>query len=175
MQDYIWNYQVTPAMKFGYLDYLTVNGSINFLEIGSGKTELDEWRYFIQDKNFYLNWGLSAYPEKNKMVDNITMTFIPFDEVGQTTVFDDKEDHSDVYKKYSQYIISDKSSYSGYFQELINFDEVGSKVKNQKLKQNFLYLVDICIKYGSNKKWEYRHNYKWLYTTKQWNEVFVHD
>lgn len=175
LSDYIWNYALTPAMKFGYLDFLTLKGSINFLEIGSGKTELDEWRYFIQDNNFYLNWGLSAYPEKNKMVDNVTMTFIPFNEVGQTTVFDDKEDHSDVYKKYSQYIISDKSSYSGYFQELINFDEVGSKVKNQKLKQNFLYLVDICIKYGSNKKWEYRHNYKWLYTTKQWNEVFVHD
>ena len=73
LSDYIWNYSLTPAMKFGYLDFLTLKGSINFLEIGSGKTELDEWRYFIQDNNFYLNWGLSAYPEKNKKIERVVI------------------------------------------------------------------------------------------------------
>lgn len=174
LSDYIWNYSLTPAMKFGYLDFLTLKGSINFLEIGSGKTELDEWRYFIQDNNFYLNWGLSAYPEKNKKIERVVMTFIPFDQVNSTNVLTDitKEYTGD---KYTQYIITGKNSYSGYFQELLPFDVVNSKVKNVALKRNFLYLVDVCIDYGKENELEHRHNYRWLYTTKQWNDVFVHN
>ena len=174
LSDYIWNYSLTPAMKFGYLDFLTLKGSINFLEIGSGKTELDEWRYFIQDNNFYLNWGLSAYPEKNKKIERVVMTFIPFDQVNSTNVLTGitKEYTGD---KYTQYIITGKNSYSGYFQELLPFDVVNSKVKNVALKRNFLYLVDICVDYGKEGEFEHRHNYRWLYTTKQWNDEFVHN
>lgn len=174
LSDYIWNYALTPAMKFGYLDYLTLKGSINFLEIGSGKTELDEWRYFIQDDNFYLNWGLSAYPEKNKKIFKILMTFIPFDEVDTSTILTDLESTYEGNTKYPQYTITDKNSYSGYFQELIPFNSITSKVKNAEIKPNFLYLVDVCIDYGSENNIQHRHNYKWLYTTKQWNDVFVH-
>ena len=47
LSDYIWNYEVTPAMKFGYLEYLAVNGSINFQEVGSGRTDFNVWKYFI--------------------------------------------------------------------------------------------------------------------------------
>lgn len=181
LSDYIWNYALTPAMKFGYLDFLTLKGSINFLEIGSGKTELDEWRYFIQDNNFYLNWGLSAYPEKNKKIDRVIMTFIPFDQVNKSNIesfeadFNKKEEEQTEQKKYTQYVITGKNSYSGYFQELLPFDTVNSKIKNVKLKRNFLYLVDVCVDYGKEGEFEHRHKYKWLYTTKQWNDVFVHD
>lgn len=173
LSDYIWNYALTPAMEFGYLDFLTLKGSINFLEIGSGKTELDEWRYFIQDNNFYLNWGLSAYPEKNKRIDKVTMTFIPFNQVNETNIITDvTNEYGD---KYTQYVITGKSSYSGYFQELLPFGVVNSKVKNVELLPNSLYLVDICVDYGKDNEFEHRHNYRWLYTTKQWNDVFVHD
>lgn len=181
LSDYIWNYALTPAMKFGYLDFLTLKGSINFLEIGSGKTALDEWRYFVQDNNFYLNWGLSAYPEKNKKVDKVTMTFIPFDQINKTNIqnfeadFNKEEDKQTEQKKYTQYVITGKNSYSGYFQELLPFDVVNSKVKNVELQKNFLYLVDVCIDYGKEGEMEHRHNYKWLYTTRQWNDVFVHN
>lgn len=173
LSDYIWNYALTPAMEFGYLDFLTLKGSINFLEIGSGKTELDEWRYFIQDNNFYLNWGLSAYPEKNKRIDKVTMTFIPFNQVNETNIITNvTNEYGD---EYTQYVITGKSSYSGYFQELLPFGVVNSKVKNVELLPNSLYLVDICVDYGKDNEFEHRHNYRWLYTTKQWNDVFVHD
>lgn len=170
LADYVWNYELTPAMPFGYLDYLSVRGSINFSEIGSGKIEVDEWRYFVQDNNFYLNWGLSAYPEKNKSIQRVILTFIPFEQVNDTSVITDNAvAPSDTYP---QYIITGKNSYSGYFQELINFGET-SRITNGSLIPNYLYLVDICIHYGREGAWEYRHNYKWLYTTKQWNNVFV--
>lgn len=170
LADYVWNYELTPAMSFGYLDYLSIRGSINFSEIGSGKIEVDEWRYFIQDNNFYLNWGLSAYPEKNKSIQKVILTFIPFDKVNASSVIiDDGQPPSTAYP---QYVITGKSSYSGYFQELINFGE-SSKVQNGTIQPNYLYLVDICVQYGRENSWEYRHNYKWLYTTKQWNNIFV--
>lgn len=170
LADYVWNYELTPAMSFGYLDYLSIRGSINFSEIGSGKTEIDEWRYFIQDSNFYLNWGLSAYPEKNKRIEKVILTFIPFEKVSSSSVITD--DSQAPSSTYPQYTITGKSSYSGYFQELINFGE-SSKVQNGTIQPNYLYLVDICIQYGRDNAWEYRHNYKWLYTTKQWNDIFV--
>lgn len=170
LSDYVWNYQLTPAMTFGYLDYLAQRGSINFSEIGSGKTEFDEWRYFIQDSNFYLNWGLSAYPEKNKKIEKVVMTFIPFDKVSAESVIIDNTIPPS--NSYPQYTITGKNSYSGYFQELINFGE-SSKVSNGVIDKDYLYLVDVCIQYGKEGDWEYRHNYKWLYTTGQWNQVFI--
>ena len=169
LSDYIWNYELTPAMSFGYLEFLAQRGSINFSEIGSGKTEIDEWRYYIQDTNFYLNWGLSAYPEKNKKIDRVIMTFIPFEAVSSSTVITDKTQPPST--SYPQYTITGKNSYSGYFQELINFGE-SSKVANGTIIKNYLYLVDTCIQYGKEDSWEYRHNYKWIYTTGQWNEIF---
>lgn len=173
LSDYVWNYTVTPAMKFGYLDFLAQKGSINFLEIGSGKITLDEWRYFIQDSNFYLNWGLSAYPEKNKAIDRITMTFIPFDQVSEKNITKLEQSFQEPNKEidYAQYVITGRNSYSGYFQELIPFNIANAKI-TKALKSDFLYLVDVCIDYGNTSTVEHRHNYKWLYTTKQWNDVF---
>ena len=169
LSEYIWNYELTPSMSFGYLDYLAIRGSINFSEIGSGKTEVDEWRYYIQESNFYINWGLSAYPEKNKKIDRVIMTFIPFDKISKYTVITDTK--TEPCKDFVQHIISGRNSYSGYFQEIINFDERSDE--EPTILKNYLYLVDICVQYGKEDNWEYRHTYKWLYTTGQWNKEFV--
>lgn len=171
LTDYTWNYQVTPSMPFGELDYLAVRGTINFAEIGSGKINVDEWRYYVQENSFYLNWGLDAYPEKNKKIERVVFTFIPFEKVEAATIITDEaqEQSSD----FPQYEVIGKSSYAGNFQEVINFGK-SSKVSQEGLRKNYLYLVDICAKYGNDSSgWKYRHSYKWLYTTGQWNEQFL--
>lgn len=166
----IWSYQITPAMSFGYLEYLATRGSINFLEIGSGKIELDEWRYYIENDNFYLNWGLEAYPEKNKKITKVVFTFIPFDKINSSSVtFDNTKEPSN---EFPQYTVSGKTSYSGYFQENIDFGN-NSRVQNGTLQKDYLYLVDVCVYYGSIEEMQYRHNYKFLYTTGQWNDVYI--
>lgn len=171
LTDYTWNYQVTPAMPFGELDYLAVRGTINFAEIGSGKIAVDEWRYYVQEKSFYLNWGLDAYPEKNKKIDKVVFTFIPFEKVNETTVITDEA--TEPSSSFPQYEVIGKSSYAGNFQEVINFGK-SSKVSQEGLRKNYLYLVDICAKYGSDQSgWKYRHHHKWLYTTGQWNPQFL--
>lgn len=171
LTDYTWNYQVTPAMPFGELDYLAVRGTINFAEIGSGKIDVDEWRYYIQENSFYLNWGLDAYPEKNKKIDRVIFTFIPFERVSSSAIIVDEDTpNSD---SFPQYEVVGKSSYAGNFQEVINFGG-SSKISGEGLRKNYLYLVDVCAKYGSDTAgWKYRHHYKWLYTTGQWNEEFL--
>lgn len=154
-------------MPFGELDYLAVRGTINFAEIGSGKIAVDEWRYYVQEKSFYLNWGLDAYPEKNKKIDKVVFTFIPFEKVNETTVITDEA--TEPSSSFPQYEVIGKSSYAGNFQEVINFGK-SSKVSQEGLRKNYLYLVDICAKYGSDQSgWKYRHHHKWLYTTGQWN------
>lgn len=165
LNDYIWNYKVTPSMQFGQLDFLATQGFINFSEIGSGKIQLDEWRYFIQDSNFYLNWGLSAYLEKNKTISKIIFTFIPFDSINSQEITNG--DPEVMYTSYPQYIISGKTTYSGFFKELINFGE-SSKIQNGVINKDYLYLVDICIVYAD----QYIHIYRWLYTTGQWNTEY---
>lgn len=172
LSNYIWEYTVTPAMKFGKLSYLAQSGTINFAEIGSGKIELDEWRYYVQENSFYLNWGLDAYPEINKKIEEVTFSFIPFEKVSDSTVY--RADSSDLKQvsSFPQYTVSGKSSYAGNFQEVINFGET-SKVVNGEINPNYLYLVDIAAKYGSDKNWIYRHTYRWLYTTDQWNDKFL--
>lgn len=165
---YVWEYRVTPSMKFGELDYLSIQGTINFSEIGSGKIQLDEWRYFIQDNSFYLNWGLDAYPEINKRIDNVTFVFVPFQDVQSLPISDNQV----LLDKYPNYSISGKSSYAGNFQEVIDFND-NSRVKNGPLLKDYLYLVDIQVKYGNDDSWEIRHNYRWIYTTGQWNDQFL--
>lgn len=175
LQDYIWNYKVTPAMKFGKLPYLAKEGSINFLDIGSGKIEITEWRYFIQNTNFYMNCGFDIYPEKNKRIENITFYFIPFykierfkDQFAQSSDVNIYESSNDIPK----YVITDRTSYAGNYQELINFGEF-SRILNGTIEKDLLYLVNIVFKYGQDDSWEYRSHYRWLYTTGQWNETYT--
>lgn len=174
LEDCTWDYTVVPAMNFGEIPYLATSGSINFSEIGSGKMNIDEWRYYIQENNFYINLGLDAYPEINKSISKVILTFIPFEQVLNGTILLDpsSEDVFKQYDQYPQYTISGKSSYSGYFQEVINFGK-NARVTNDGVLKNYLYLVDVGIMYGSEGNWEIRHNYKWLYTTGQWNQVFL--
>lgn len=176
LSQYIWNYEVTPAMPFGELDYLAVKGTINFAEIGSGKIYLDEWRYYVQENGFYLNWGLSAYPERNKKIKKVTFTFIPFEQANSNIKVNDNEEYTSD-DGFPQYVVKDRNSYSGNFQEIINFGET-SKITGGTLDPNYLYLVDICVKYGKNgddKDDKNIHTYRWLYTTGQWNNKFLQE
>lgn len=174
----IWNYEVTPAMRFGILPYLKVSGSINFEEIGSGNIYLDEWRYYIKDNSFYLNWGLSAYPEKNKSIKNVTLSFIPYHKADKALFDIENYTEADIQNYLIvQEIIQDKRSYSGNFQQIISLSDDINQIGKQILK-NCLYLVDICTKYGptndsTDVNVKYIHNYKWLYTTGQWNNQFI--
>ena len=175
LQDYTWKYKITPAMNFGKLPYLSKEGTINFLDIGSGKIEITEWRYFIQNTNFYMNCGFDIYPEKNKRIENITFYFIPFYKIQRFSGQFEQSSGINIYESSNdipRYVITDRTSYAGNYQELINFGEF-SRILNGTIEKDLLYLVNIVFKYGQDNSWEYRSHYRWLYTTGQWNETYT--
>lgn len=174
LSSYVWEYELTPAMKFGYLDYLSQKGSINFLEIGSGKIELDEWRYYIDNNNFCLNWGLIAYPRRGEKIHKVTMTFIPFYEIDDETISTVQQEFREgEASQYPQYTIRERNSYSGFFQELIPFETSNAQITGE-IQKDSLYLAVISIDCGpSQGTAEPIHYYRWLYTTKQWNDEYL--
>ena len=152
-------YSVIPAMKVGQLPWLETKGSINLLDIGSGKIELNEWRYHVNDDSFILSWGLDAYPEKNKRISQITMKFIPHDGNSENI---------------ATYKIPEKISYSGNFQESIPFENTSYKLNNQLYKDQ-LYLVEISIEYGNDSQKTNKYFYRWVYTNQMWNDKYLQD
>lgn len=173
-----WKYKVQPAMSFGKIPFLEKYGIINIKDIGSGKIVLSEWKYYIQNNDFYLNWGLQAYPEKDKSIKKMIFTFIPFDKISSNSIINDNPITNQYYNGCPQYSISDLKSFSGYFQELFKFNG-DNKINNGVIKKNLLYLVDICVIYGITESTEnsepdkYIHNYRWMYTTGQWNDKYT--
>ena len=170
-----WKYKVQPAMSFGKIPFLEKYGIINIKDIGSGKIVLSEWKYYIQNNDFYLNWGLQAYPEKGKSIKKTIFTFIPFDKISSDSIIDTNPIGNENYDGCPQYSISDLKSFSGYFQELFKFNG-DDKINNGVIKKNLLYLVDICVIYGITENSDsdkYIHNYRWMYTTGQWNDKYT--
>lgn len=101
LSNLIWNYSVAPVMPYGVLDWLTVNGTIDFSKLGSGEIDLTAWRYYVSGGVATLTWGLEAYPEPNKGIAEVHFDF--YDNQGFA----------------AGYKITGKSSYSGVFTDNI--------------------------------------------------------
>lgn len=110
---FVWNYEIAPAMPYGVLQDLAIKGTIDFSKVGSGLIELSEWRYYNDGNIVTLKWGLDAYPEDNKNISKIVFEF--YDNQGIA----------------ASYVISDKSSYSGSFTEII---QLGTEASNPKMQ-----------------------------------------
>ena len=114
--DLVYNYEITPAMPYGKLNHLAQQGSIDFSKIGTGYTDLIEWRYYNTENLITLNLGFDIYPEEHHIVKQIGLSF--YDNEG--------------YK--GTYLISGKKSYSGKFTEII---PLNNSIPSYKLINNY--------------------------------------
>ena len=112
------DYNLTPEMVYGKLTGLAINGMIDLSLLGSGKIELNTWKYYINQDNVDVTWGLSSYPLYNWEIKYIVFEF---------------KDLSGNTDNYRTYVISGRESYNGIFTN--NFD----------LKQDIIYVVKITI------------------------------
>lgn len=166
----IWRYTVAPCMAFGILEYLSVSGRIDFSQIGTGNMNLTKWRYYISETAITLNWDFEAYPEKGKSINKIVLTFIPSNVVADLGVNEIDKSTFDI-SSYYNYNVYNKSSYSGSYQN--NF-----KFQNTSLLPNKLYLVRMFINYGITSNIGEADGiikYRWIYTTGQFNDVFLNN
>lgn len=137
----VYNYEITPAMPYGYLREFSQKGQIDFSKIGKEHIKLHTWKYYNTADTCTLTWGMDAYTSPGKVVSKVVFSF--YDDKGLVAT-----------------LTSDnKRSYNGIFTEYFNFNSEGShpKLKNierendQNKKEkalilsNSLYLVKIDI------------------------------
>lgn len=74
------NFDIIPRMPFGQMEWLKQSISLDLVKLGSGATDLIKWKYYKDEAGsiMLLNWGLEAYPERNKKIKSVTLSFKKF-------------------------------------------------------------------------------------------------
>lgn len=156
---------VYPVMDFGALDYLKQSFTIDIDKLGTGQIDLKEYRYFYNTKKIVLNWGLEAYPEKNKKIESVIFDFQKYKggitnaiDTTKWEIVDGKATSNDQPDFTSEhYIEVKKTSFSGNFTTDIT-----------QLEDDKLYVVRITIKY-TGKDIVY---YRLMYTCSIFNKYY---
>lgn len=76
------NFDIIPRMPFGQMEWLKQSISLDLVKLGSGATDLIRWKYYKDEvgSTISLYWGLEAYPERNKKIKSVTLSFKKFNE-----------------------------------------------------------------------------------------------
>lgn len=154
------NFKLIPAMEFGALPTFELSQNINFAQIGSGRTILDEWRYFKQENSLILTYGFQDYPKPFYKTFEVSLHFMTLDS------FQSK--NPDIF----QIKNIGKISYAGSFTTELEFDTL--------FEENKLYIVKITKKSGlasstSIPETEELIGYRFLYTTDFFNDSYISD
>lgn len=123
----VFNYKITPWMKYSPLNGLAVDGSINLSKLGSGENILSTWKYYCDNTQVRLTWGFDSYPVYGTRVSNVTLHFYDIlygtEEIGSIEV-------------------EPRASYNGTFTLNILYGDL--------ITQNALYLVLVSYKIASD-------------------------
>ena len=177
------SFSVTPIMPYGDLPYLSVSNTINLLDVGTGKVNISRWKYFVNDSQTFINFGINAYPEMGCSIDKVFLTFISMDNLKfiasnwnneSLNVWNtDFEDNIlRIFPKSEQpyiYELPQQASYSG---------QHNITILPENIPLDTLHLVDICARYQNpndvtGSKTTFKHNFRWLFTSKQFNNFYL--
>lgn len=190
-------FTVIPGMEFGYLPHLAKTFEIDLNKLGSGVTNLYEWRYYITEKDVSLNYGFEMYPEKNKRVDKVTIDLYELNKDIVPTADIDKGFFKEDYKVYDSRrltLLDEQSDNSGWIKNLTNKETEGkipasnyhievnsdsfsgsfqnTLVYNDNFKYDCCYIAKISITYSGETP-EIREYYRILYTVPIFNSEYV--
>lgn len=144
----IINFKATPYMTFGALSGLSVSGSINLNLLGSGIIEVNTWKYFCEQDNITITWGLEAYPRTGDEIQEVKFIFYnALSTSPERTIL--------------EYPLARKRSYNGVFTETL---ALGSN-----LRYGNLYLTRVVI---TTIKGNVINKYRWLLTTPLYNKLY---
>lgn len=114
----IYHYEVTPAMPYGILEEFAQEGYIDFSKIGTKDIKITNWRYHNYENTSTLVWGMDAYTEPEKYIDEVIFEF--WDHQGFAAAYHSKG----------------KTSYNGVFTEIIPLNGAGFNYKLNNLDHN---------------------------------------
>ena len=177
------SFTVTPIMPYGDLPYLSVSNTINLLDVGTGKVTISRWKYFVNDSQTFIDFGINAYPEMGCSIDKVSLIFISMDNLEfiasnwndeslnmWNTDFEDNI--LGIFPKSEQpyiYELPQQASYSG---------QHNITILPENISLDTLHLVDICARYQNpnnvtGSKTTFKHNFRWLFTSKQFNDFYL--
>ena len=186
----ILDLSIMPLMPFGILQWMEQNISINLSKLGTGSVDLVQYKYYVEDELVQLSWGLEAYPERNKSINNVTFNFYEINSDILTSIknsgqkIDNNRFCKNTWQEYDEtkqdwvniggtdlslgtpvksIINEGQSSYSGFFTE--NFNK-------RDLIENYVYLVEISIDYNKEKTIKY---YRIFYNSNIFNDYYYKD
>ncbi len=186
----ILDLSIMPLMPFGILQWMEQNISINLSKLGTGSVDLVQYKYYVEDELVQLSWGLEAYPERNKSINNVTFNFYEINSDILTSIqssgqkIDNNRLCNNKWQEYDEteqdwvniegtdlslgspvksIINEGQSSYSGFFTE--NFNK-------RDLIENYVYLVEISIDYNKEKTIKY---YRIFYNSNIFNDYYYKD
>ena len=146
----------------GTIDYLSKRGSMNLSYIGTGKIDLVEWRYYVDQNSISISWGLEAYPRYGYQITEVNMDFRDVTDPNTPNVYRTRQ----------------RRSYNGNFTEYITFDESNVYFENSymSLTKGKLYVVRIeAVSTNSLDPTNKISNitYRLMYTSSTFNESFI--
>lgn len=183
--------QISPVMPFGVLDYLKSEISIDIDQLGSGKINLEAYKYYWETNQITLNWSLESYPEYNKSINSVTFSFYEYNEEVSEWIVDNAEEidscrietsnsNSYWYKESEdsseEWVESGSASlYDGTVDYELTIDNKASysgyfSNTIEGLNNSSLYLVAINIDYNGEKTITY---YRFMYTSKIFNNYYL--
>ena len=160
-QNSILTLTFTPAMSFGYLEYLATTLNIDLSLIGSNTLTSNKWRYYKESQEMVLNYSIESYLLESNTISDITLYFVPY----TSLISENTENTEDLLSDLSQYhsvTIPKRKSYSGNYVTRVPFSE--------KFQENSLYLVVFNITTGQN---DTHRLYHCLYTNGVYNQTYV--
>jgi hypothetical protein len=107
----IYHYKIAPTMPYGYLEEYTQEGYIDFNKIGKKNIKLHTWKYYNYENTSTLTWGMDAYTEEGKGIQEVVFEF--YDNQGFAAA----------------YHVKDKNSFNGTFTDYILLNNLGSNYK----------------------------------------------
>lgn len=163
-QNSILTLTFTPAMSFGYLEYLATTLNIDLSLIGSNTLTSNKWRYYKESQEMVLNYSIESYLLESNTISDITLYFVPYTSLisENTENTENTEDPLSDLSQYHSVTIPKRKSYSGNYVTRVPFSE--------KFQENSLYLVVFNITTGQG---DSHRLYHCLYTNGVYNQTYV--
>lgn len=75
----IYNYDIYPALPYGYVERLKQSGQINFKKVKNNVCDFSEWRFYVTEEYIKIGWAFDYYNLNNQSgIDHIEMKFYDF-------------------------------------------------------------------------------------------------
>lgn len=164
---------VVPYMPFGELNFLKQEIKVNLDNLQSGQININNYQYYVTDKDINVSYCIEAYPERGKSISECVLNLYELGSELETEAkgyFLSQDTYNN--KSNSQLTKSDlvgqtvlPTPYSGY-------NSIKLNKSNLNLTPNRIYIAEFEIKYGNTNSTESFYFYRLLFNSSIFNNAY---